>query len=157
MSNTIETVENPHELLAQLRTLIEEHKNKRIVVMGTTCTGKTTLLKDIPDAHDMDELVFPLLSREESDYVCQTPWTPEIGKTMTRLTRERVKVEPGKPVFGTVLLSCDLIIYLHISDEVLKKRTIARDTNFSDAKNMQSAIEKEIAVSKTPVIRVTVG
>lgn len=145
------------ELAHDLRKILETYKDRRAVVVGTTCTGKTTLLKDIPDARDMDELVFPLLSKEESDYVCQTPWTPEIGATMTRLTKERVRVWSGKPVFGTVLLPCDLVIYLHISDALLKERTQARGANFEDAKKMQSAIENELSTVRIPIITLSVG
>ena len=43
----------------------------------------------------MDEIIFPLLTEQEKEYVCQTPWTEEIGKTMDRLVRERVKIQAG--------------------------------------------------------------
>lgn len=105
----------------------------------------------------MDKLVFPLLTQDEKDYVCQNPWTPEIGETMTRPTKERVKVEAGKPVFGTVLLDADRIVYLKISDELLRKRTGKRDVSFDDAKNMQTHIEDEIAASGLPVTEFNVG
>ncbi|MDO8599425.1 MAG: hypothetical protein Q7S02_04915, partial [bacterium] len=99
-----------------------------------------------------DELVFPLLTKEESEYVGQTPWTPEIGQTMTRLVRERVRVEPGKPVFGTVVLDSDLVVYLHINDDLLHERTQARGVDFVDAKRMQEQIKEEIVQSKIPSI-----
>jgi hypothetical protein len=105
----------------------------------------------------MDKLVFPLLSDEKAEYVGQTPWTPEIGETMTRLTKERVKVQPGKPVFGTVVLDADLIIYLKISDGSLRQRTESRGASFTDAKNMQQHIEDEIVTSGLPVIEFEVG
>jgi len=50
-----------------------ENKNKRICVLGTTCTGKTTLINRLNIGEDMDKLIFPLLTPEENDYVCQTP------------------------------------------------------------------------------------
>ncbi len=137
---------------SQLKKVFEENKDKRIVVVGTTCSGKSTLLQDIKEAHDMDSLVFPMLTKEESDYVRQKPWTPEIGKAMTKLVKEKVKVESGKPVFGTIVLDSDLIVYLHINDELLKERTNLRNRSFEDAKNMQKQIEEEIKKSKIPVI-----
>lgn len=143
--------------LKSLKDLLEHHKDKRVIVVGTTCTGKSTFIKSIPSAHDMDELVFPLLSKEEADYVNQTPWTEEIGQTMTRLTKERVKVKPGEPVFGTVVLDADLIIYLKNSDALLRERTQARGVNFEDAKNMQLQIEKEIKDSGLSVVEYSVG
>ncbi len=148
---------NTNELVSGLAGVLGKNKDKRIVVVGTTCTGKSTFLNNIKDAHDMDELVFPQLSKEEYEYVCQHPWTPKIGETMTRLVKEKVKIEAGKPVFGTVVLDSDLIVYLHINDELLKSRTELRNANFEDAKNMQKQIEEEIKLSNIPMVEFLVG
>lgn len=138
--------------IEKLQKILESHKDKRVVVVGTTCTGKSTFVQEIKDAKDMDNLIFPLLTKKEKDCVCSSPWTPEIGKTMTRLVREKVKIEKGKPVFGTVLIDSDLIIYLKISDELLGKRTHLREARFEDAKNMQKHIEEEIKESGKPIV-----
>src|SRR3989344_6661608 len=110
MDTLIEGLENNEDIASQrLQEILDKNRDKRIVVLGTTCTGKSTLTRKISNARDMDEEVFPLLTKEEADYVCQTPWTPEIGETMERLVRGKVKAEAGKPVFGTVVLDADLI------------------------------------------------
>ena len=100
----------------------------------------------------MDKLIFPKLTKEEMDYVCQTPWTEEIGNTMNNLVRTRLNITPGNPLFGTVLLDCDLIVYLHISDDKLLERTSLRNVDFTNAKNMQTKIEKEIKESNIEII-----
>lgn len=132
--------------------IFSKNKDKKICVLGTTCTGKTTLINKLGIGEDMDKLIFPLLTQEESDYVCQTPWTEEIGKKMGEFVRARLKIKPGIPLFGTVLLDCDLIIYLHIDDKLLLKRTALRNVDFKNAKNMQSKIEKEIYTSNIETI-----
>lgn len=142
---------------AELQTLLDTYKDERVVVLGGTCTGKSTLVEHLDGAQDMDKLVFPLLTQDEKDYVCQTPWTPEIGETMTRLTKERVNVEAGKPVLGTVVLDADCIVYLKISDELLRERTTARGVSFEDAKSMQTHIEEEIVASGLPVTEFEIG
>ena len=139
-----------------LKKILNKNRAKRIVVVGTTCTGKSSLVREISGAEDMDQLVFPKLSKAESDYVCQTPWTPEIGKKMTDLTRQKIQVRPGHPVFGTVVLEADLVVYLKISDELLAKRARLRRVNFNDAKHMQSQIEKEVSAAGVPVITLDV-
>lgn len=143
--------------IANLPRIFAENKNKRICVLGTTCTGKTTLINRLNIGEDMDNLVFPLLTQEEKDYVCQTPWTEEIGQMMDELTRAKLTVKPGTPLFGTVLLDCDLIIYLHIDDDLLYERTTLRNVDFENAKNMQSAIEREIYTSNIETIVLEVG
>ena len=143
-------------MIEQLKTIFEQNKDKRICVLGTTCTGKTTLINKTNIGLDMDEEIFPLLTKEETDYVCQTPWTEEIGNKMDELVRTKLKIQPGTPMFGTVLLDCDLIIYLHINDELLQERTRLRNADFNNAKNMQKKIEEEIKKSNIETITIEV-
>lgn len=142
--------------IEQLIEIFEENKYKRICVLGTTCTGKTTLINATNMGLDMDKEIFPLLTQEETDYVCQTPWTEEIGNKMDELVRTKLSINPGTPMFGTVLLDCDLIVYLHINDDLLLERTKLRNTDFSNAKNMQQKIEEEIKNSNIPTMYVEV-
>ena len=135
-----------------LLTIFNDNKDKRICVLGTTCTGKSTLINELNVGLDMDEEIFPLLTKEENDYVCSTPWTKEIGDKMNELVRSKLVITPGSPMFGTVLIDCDLIVYLHISDEILLERTKARNVDFENAKNMQKEIEDEIKASGIDVI-----
>lgn len=132
------------ENIDNLVAIFNENSNKRICVLGTTCTGKTTLINESNIGLDMDKEIFPLLTQEETDYVCSTPWTEEIGNKMNELVRSKLSIKPGTPMFGTVLVDCDLIIYLHISDELLFERTKLRNADFINAKNMQKKIEDEI-------------
>ena len=135
-----------------LKEILKQNETKRILVIGTTCTGKTTLIKKLGIGLDMDEEIFPLLTQEQTDYVCQTPWTEEIGEKMNYLVRTKLKIKPGMPLFGTVLVDCDLIVYLHINDELLKKRTSLRNVDFSNAKNMKLSIEDDIKKSNKEII-----
>ena len=140
----------------ELRQIFINNKDKRICVLGTTCTGKTTLINESNMGVDMDEEIFPLLTEAENEYVCQTPWTEEIGNKMDELVRTRLRINSGVPMFGTVLLDCDLIIYLHITDELLLERTKSRNVDFNNAKNMQLKIEEEIKNSNIPNIYIEV-
>ena len=142
--------------IEQLIEICEENRDKRICVLGATCTGKTTLIKGTNIGLDMDEEIFPLLTEEETEYVCRTPWTQEIGNRMDELVRTKLSIKQGTPMFGTVLLDCDLIVYLHINDDLLLERTKLRNTDFSNAKNMQQKIEEEIKNSNIPTIYVEV-
>lgn len=142
--------------IEELRQLFIDNKGKRICVLGTTCTGKTTLINESNMGVDMDEEIFPLLTEEENEYVCQTPWTEEIGNKMDELVRTRLSIKPGVPMFGTVLLDCDLIVYLHITDDLLLERTKSRNVDFNNAKNMQLKIEEEIKKSNIPSVYIEV-
>ncbi|MBR3117169.1 MAG: hypothetical protein IKF36_04770 [Bacilli bacterium] len=142
--------------IEELNQIFENNKNKRICVLGTTCTGKSTLINELETGVDMDKEIFPLLTKEEKDYVCQTPWSEEIGEKMDELVRTKLTIKPGVPMFGTVLLDCDLIVYLHISDELLEERTKLRNADFEDAKNMQLKIEDEIDKSTIEAVKIEI-
>lgn len=43
------------ETINALNVIFDKHKNERICVLATTCCGKTTLLKQIPDCVDLDD------------------------------------------------------------------------------------------------------
>ena len=47
----------------------------------------------------MDEALWPTLSREEESYICQKPWTNDIGKFTNKLVKERVDIKSGHPFF----------------------------------------------------------
>ena len=142
--------------LEELKQIFNTNKDKRICVLGTTCTGKTTLINESNIGVDMDEEIFPLLTAEETEYVCRTPWTEEIGNKMDELVRTKLNIKPGIPMFGTVLLDCDLIVYLHISEELLLERTNSRNVDFENAKKMQQKLEDEIQKSNILTIYIEV-
>jgi len=139
-----------------LLTVISNNKNKRIVVVGTTCTGKSSILKKHPKFHDMDELIFPLLNQEEKEYVCQTPWTEEIGNKMNEFVKQRVKLKPGLPVFGTVLLDSDIAILISLNKMLLEGRCKLRGVNMRDAINMNNGICSELQSFKNKKIEIKV-
>lgn len=145
-----------YSYINDLKKVLEQNTDKRVCVVGTSCTGKSTYLKYAKNGLDMDEIIFPLLTEQEKEYVCQTPWTEEIGQTMNRLVRERIKIQPGQPVFGTVIIDCDLVVYLNISDDLLRKRIQSRGVNYSDVKMMKDNIEKELEKVEIPVVMVDV-
>lgn len=145
-----------YSYINDLKKVLEQNSDKRVCVVGTSCTGKSTYLKYAKNGLDMDEIIFPLLTEQEKEYVCQTPWTEEIGQTMNRLVRERIKIQPGQPVFGTVIIDCDLVVYLNISDDLLRKRIQSRGVNYSDVKMMKDNIEQELEKVEIPVVMVDV-
>ena len=142
--------------LEEITKIFNDNKNKRICVLGTTCTGKSTLINKSNVGVDIDNEIYPNLTKEEIDYFDNTPWTVEVGNKMDELVRSRLTIKPGIPMFGTVLLDCDLIVYLHINDELLLERTKSRNVDFINAKNMQQAIEEEIKCTNIPVITIEV-
>ncbi len=140
-------------LIDSLNRIFEENRNKRICVVATSCAGKSTLLHSFKEALDMDDELYPLLTKEESDYVCGYPWTEEIGDFMDNLAKSKLKIVPGHPLFGTVVLDADIIAFLHIDEKILKSRCLKRKANFKNSLNMQRKIEEDLERYKDKVIK----
>lgn len=59
------------ETINALNAIFDKHKNERICVLATTCCGKTTLLKQIPGCIDLDDELWPQLTKEEAEFIKQ--------------------------------------------------------------------------------------
>lgn len=121
--------EKPPVAAEKIRQIFSANIEKRICVVGSSCVGKSTLLLYLPEAVDMDDLLFgnkqkgiePLLTQHEVGYACG-PWTPEVGQFMIKKARELVKVGAGHPVFGTIVFPSDLVIEITVPDSILRER-----------------------------------
>ncbi len=134
-------ITSTRETINTLSAIFEKHKNERICVLGTTCCGKSTLQQQIPGTVDMDDVLWPQLTKDEELYLCQKPWTKEIGAFTRKIVKERVNVTAGQPLFTLILLDCEVIVYLDISDKLLAEHCEKRGSTFQDAKNVKDAIE----------------
>ena len=132
-----------NETINTLRAIFEKHKNERIYVLATICCGKSTLIEQIPNCIDMDSIAFLDITEEEAAIISQTPWTKEVGDTVDSLVYRNVKIQSGYPVFGTVIVDCEVVVYLDISDELLAEHCKKRGANFEDAKNIKESIESD--------------
>lgn len=132
------------EFINKLCAIFDNHKNERICVLAATCCGKTSLLKQFPGCIDLDDELYPLLTQEEIKFINQKPWTDKIGNFIDKLVREKISVKVGHPLFTTVVIDCDVIVYLDINDELLAKHCKERGVQFLDAKNMKNSIEKDL-------------
>ena len=131
------------ETINALKAIFEKHKNERICVLATTCCGKTTLLRQIPDCADLDDELWPQLTKKEADFISQKPWTKEIGDFIDKLVYEKITVKAGHPLFTTIIVDCDVVIYLDISDELLEEHCKKRDNDFTDSKKVKEAVEQD--------------
>ena len=141
----------PNETVNMLSAIFKEHKNERICVVGTMCCGKTTLLKQLNKLNciDMDNEFWTMASKDEINFYSQRPFTKEMNDSLYKLFYERLSSRPGFPMFGVFILDCDVIVYLDISENLLKKHCIKRgDTDFIDAINIKKWLEDDLKSHK---------
>lgn len=108
------------------------------------CCGKTTLLRHFSayNCIDMDDVFWPQTSKEEYEYYSKRPFTKELSDSLRELFFERISAKAGNPLFGVYILDCEVVVYLDISDDLLKKHCEKRgDTCFLDAFNLKKWIE----------------
>ena len=135
-----------NETLNTLSAIFEKYKNERVCVLGTICVGKTTLLNRLSEYHceDLDAVLWPIIPQEETLYLNELlakPWTVECGNEIDRLIYQYAKVKPGCPLFTSVIIDCEAVIYLDISDELLAAHCEKRGASFEDSKKIKEAIE----------------
>lgn len=143
----------------KLKRIFANNITKRICVVGSSCVGKSTLLSYFPEAVDMDDLLFgnkergfdSLLTEKEINYVCGQ-WTPEIGQFMIRKAHELIKIQPGQPVFGTVVFPSDLIVQITVPEDILRERIRMRNADENDVFSMKAQIDFETKGSKAEKI-----
>lgn len=138
-----------------IQRVLLKHADQRVAVLGPPCVGKSSILRHIPEALDMDTILFPQLSPAEKQLVFRKPWSPSVGKEMKRLACSKIVVSPGRPVFATVVIKVDFIIYLKIDDSLLQKRVVLRQDrqqSFEDVRGIQRQLEVDILKSGIPSI-----
>jgi len=144
------------KMIEELRSVLTKNRDKKITVIGTTCVGKSTFLRNIPEGIELRKLAPPFTDTEK-DFYYHAPLTKENNDTMRVLVAQRAFVKAGQPAFGTAIANgTELIVYLTIDDELLKKRVADRKVSFEYAKTMQGFIEEEVKNSGLPMITIAV-
>jgi len=126
-----------------LEAIFEKHRNERICVLSTTCVGKTTITGKNSQWIDVDILLGERMTKEEIEFCSQIPWTEEIGNVYGKIMLDRIKIEPGYPLFCSMILECEVVVYIDISNENLLKHCTKRGVNFDYALQMKNEVEKD--------------
>ena len=56
---------------------------------------------------------------------------------------KKITIKAGHPLFSTIIVDCDVVVYLDISDELLAEHCKKRGNAFADAKNIKDAVEQD--------------
>jgi ABC-type phosphate/phosphonate transport system ATPase subunit len=91
------------DTVQQLKKIFEDNIEKRILVLGTTCSGKTTLLKHFSECLDMDALIWELLPKKIQEQLSTPSWTDEMNKTWRKYViqaKQIIKIRPAHPLFA---------------------------------------------------------
>jgi hypothetical protein len=57
-----------------------------------------------------------------------------MSELLDKLIYERMSARAGFPLFGTVILDCEVVVYLDIADDLLKEHCLKRGTHsYTDA------------------------
>ena len=143
----------------KLKEIFENNTDKRILVLGTSCSGKTTLLENLPDCRDMDALIWELLPSEVQEELSDPPWTDDMRKTWREhviKAKQIIKIEAGHPLFAATSFDSDMIVYLNIDENTLRERTKKRNVDYEIAVENNNRIKDEIKAANLPVIVIDV-
>lgn len=130
----------------KMKEILEQNKDKRVLILGTEYSGKKEILKNLKIGEDYDEILNHLLE-EKYGYVYITESEREVVK-------KTMAVKKGVPMFSEHLLDCDLIIFLYTNEKVLKLKATM---DFKDAASdiyIQNKLKSELKKVSTPVIKI---
>lgn len=174
MKNNLENfkLEKESNAADALESILNQYKDKRVMVVGVPGCGKSTLLKHIPEAHDMDNVLFPKLSLGEKNFVFQRRFNSEKNKfekipfnnkdredekaialsadVLQVLAEMHLEIKPGHPQFAPIVLQSDVIVYLKIDDDMLREHLLSRETQddrpqqYEFVKKLEELIEQDI-------------
>jgi len=148
--------------IQKLKEIFENNLEKRILVVGSTCVGKTTLLKSFPQCLDSDNLIWGMLPKETQEELSTPSWTSEMSNTWREYVikaKQIIKIEPGQPLFAATLfdiVNCDIIVYLSIDENTLRERTNKRNVKFEVAIENDNQIKKDMNATNLPIIVVDI-
>lgn len=129
-------------IIDQIRNIFLEHKNERICVFGSSCVGKSTLVSQLPESVDLDDILWSELSEDILKYL-DGPWTEELSDDFARIARDTVTITPGNPLFSTVIIDCDVLIYLDITKDLLEERCKKRKANINEVMAIKQRTDRE--------------
>ena len=146
---------NNKKVLKRLRTIFAENTDKRICVVGVSCTGKSTLLRDLPECLDGDNIVWDTLPEDVYKRLSCSP-TPWDEETLNIWKEWYIKtdfdIKPGQPLFSVWVEDCDLVVYLTLSENEYLKRVAMRGRNLEDMLKQRQELDKVVRECNLPVI-----
>jgi len=151
----INKIEADHDTIQKLRQIFDRNNNKRILVLGTMCAGKTTLIKSLPECLDQDEICWALLPKELEEKLSKGSWTEEMIESWNMHVENAtqiVEIEAGRPLFGGSMFKSDIIVYLNINEKTLRERTKMRNVEYEMASNYNKKIKEMLKATDLPVI-----
>ena len=121
---TANEIEADQYTILKLKQIFDKNNHKRILVLGTTCAGKSSLVKHLPECLDQDEICWALLPKELEEKLSKGSWTEEMIESWNKHVENAtqiVEIEAGHPLFAGSIFKSDIIIYLNISEETLRE------------------------------------
>jgi len=148
---------NHEKALDKLRKIFAENSDKRICVVGFSCIGKSTLVRDLPECLDFDDIVWQQMPKKVYDELksIPEPWdetTMTIWKEYVKNTHVNIKLR--QPVFSIRVEDCDLLVYLTLDEKEHRNRVAKRKKDFELLANHRAKIEKAVKESNLPTITV---
>jgi deoxyadenosine/deoxycytidine kinase len=132
-----------NDTINTLNAIFEKHQHERIVVLTTTCVGKTEMIKLMPQWIDADVLLGQSITDEEIIDAIQSQKGVKYIRIYEKKLYKKIKITPGIPVFGSCVIDCDVLVYLDISEKNLLSHCQKRGRDFNFVLELKEEIEND--------------
>lgn len=136
----------------ELQRILQENRDKRVIIVGTVCISKDMMDEVLPGVRSMSQALWPITTPVDKEQLRWRPWSRDTWEFTRALVNEKIKIQAGSPMYGTVFTDCDMIVYLDADIPTLRKyvsRIIFSDNNIID---MDTMLRKEIIIKYNPTI-----
>ena len=154
---------NNERVISELRNVFAQNSDKRISVVGASCIGKTTLLRNLQGCIDGDDIVWAQIPKEVFIKLksASEPWAEDIVDIFKGYAKSVIfEIKTGQPVFNCGVfnqgeLDCDLIVYLNLKDDKYIERVTKRGKDPDTMLRHKAKVERAVRESGVPVITVS--
>ena len=146
---------NHQRVLSELREIFAKNTDKRICVIAASCTGKTTLLQDLPECYEIDKEVWANLPKDVQKQLGHLgkPWTlDEIEIFKGYCKAHEISIKPGRPLFSIYYHDCDLLVYLHLDEGEYISRVKKRSGDLESQLKHRGKTIQRVKDATVPVI-----
>jgi len=160
---TMDQQTSNEKVLSQLQTIFAKNKDLRICVVGASCIGKTTLVRDLPECIDHDYIVWELMPKDIAEKLktFPEPWSEaalDIWKDC--ISKTHFNIKPRQPIFSydpRCISGCDLIIHLVLDDSQYLERVAKRGKNSDTMLRHKQKVNESVKNASAPVIVIDLG
>lgn len=134
------------EEIKKIKKIIQQNPNKRILILGTRCSGKKELMEQLENIEDYSKIYDQKLV-EHFGYI-----DPRYIREEEKIKlKKAIEIKLSIPMFSEEIIPCDLIIFLNMNKHALEIKAFLEQIPYDKIKNTQEKIKQSLKTSNCKI------